>query len=66
MDNKNVAAARQSQRVPPKRTLRFQAASNMFATRPAEAKQTLDSAIDEAAQAITEGRDAVEGLRSQR
>ena len=44
--------------------LRFQAASNMFATRPAEAKQTLDSAIDEAAQAITEGRDAVEGLRS--
>jgi signal transduction histidine kinase len=44
--------------------LRFQAASNMFASRPAEAKQTLDSAIDEAAQAITEGRDAVEGLRS--
>ncbi len=44
--------------------LRFQAASNMFATRPAEAKQTLDSAIDEAAQAITEGRDAIEGLRS--
>jgi len=43
--------------------LRFQAASNMFATRPTEAKQTLDSAIDEAAQAITEGRDAVEGLR---
>ena len=44
--------------------LRFQAASNMFATRPTEAKQTLDSAIDEAAQAITEGRDAVQGLRS--
>jgi len=44
--------------------LRFQAASNMFTTRPTEAKQTLDSAIDEAAQAITEGRDAVEGLRS--
>ena len=27
-------------------------------------KQTLDSAIDQAAQAITEGRDAVQGLRS--
>jgi signal transduction histidine kinase/streptogramin lyase len=44
--------------------LRFQAASNLFATRPVEAKQTLDSAIDKAAQAITEGRDAVQGLRS--
>jgi len=43
--------------------LRFQAASNMLATRPAEAKQTLESAIDEAAQAITEGRDAIQGLR---
>ena len=44
--------------------LRFQAASNLFATRPIEAKQTLDSAIDEAAQALTEGRDAIQGLRS--
>src|SRR5208283_137362 len=44
--------------------LRFQAASELFPTRPAEAKQTLDSAIDQAAQAITEGRDAVQGLRS--
>jgi signal transduction histidine kinase len=44
--------------------LRFQAASNLFATHPVEAKQTLDSAIDKAAQAITEGRDAVQGLRS--
>ena len=31
---------------------------------PNEAKLILDSAIDEAAQAITEGRDAVQGLRS--
>jgi signal transduction histidine kinase/ligand-binding sensor domain-containing protein len=44
--------------------LRFQAVSNLLPTRPAEAKQTLDSAIDQAAQAITEGRDAVQGLRS--
>jgi hypothetical protein len=27
-------------------------------------KQTLDDAIDQAAQAITEGRDAVQGLRN--
>jgi len=44
--------------------LRLQAASNLFATRPSEAKLTLDSAIDEATQAITEGRDAIEGLRA--
>jgi ligand-binding sensor domain-containing protein/signal transduction histidine kinase len=44
--------------------LRFQTASELFSNRPAEAKQTLDSAIDQAAQAITEGRDAVQGLRS--
>ena len=44
--------------------LRFQAVSNLLPTRPAEAKQTLDSAIDEAAKAITEGRDAIQGLRS--
>jgi signal transduction histidine kinase/ligand-binding sensor domain-containing protein len=44
--------------------LRFQAASNMFARSPTQAKQTLDNAIDEAAQAITQGRNAVEGLRS--
>jgi signal transduction histidine kinase/ligand-binding sensor domain-containing protein len=44
--------------------LRFQTASELFPTRQAEAKQTLDSAIDQAAQAITEGRDAVQGLRS--
>src|SRR6202035_2323777 len=39
-------------------------ASELFPTRPVEAKQTLDSAIEQAAQAITEGRDAVQGLRS--
>jgi signal transduction histidine kinase len=44
--------------------LRFQTASELFPKRPAEAKQTLDSAIEQAAQAITEGRDAVQGLRS--
>jgi len=44
--------------------LRFQTASELFPARPAEAKQTLDSAIEQAAQAITEGRDAVQGLRS--
>src|SRR5467141_1978129 len=42
--------------------LRFQAATNLL---PAgEPKQKLDDAIDQAAQAITEGRDAVQGLRS--
>jgi len=42
--------------------LRFQTVSNLL---PAgESKQKLDSAIDQAAQAITEGRDAVQGLRS--
>ena len=44
--------------------LRFQAASNSLPTHPEEAKQKLDSAIDQAAQAIAEGRNAVEGLRS--
>lgn len=44
--------------------LRFQTASNLLGPHPAEAKQTLDSAIDQAAGAITEARDAVEQLRS--
>ena len=44
--------------------LRFQAAYNMFPTRPDEARNILGSAIDEAALAITEGRDAIQGLRS--
>jgi signal transduction histidine kinase/ligand-binding sensor domain-containing protein len=44
--------------------LQFQAASSLFKQRPAEAKQLLDGAINQAAEAITEGRDAVQGLRS--
>jgi signal transduction histidine kinase/ligand-binding sensor domain-containing protein len=44
--------------------LRFQAAVNLLPDRSTEAKQRLESAIDLAAQAITEGRDAVQDLRS--
>ena len=44
--------------------LRFQTAFNLLPDRPAESKQVLASAIDQAAEAITEGRDAVQGLRS--
>jgi signal transduction histidine kinase/ligand-binding sensor domain-containing protein len=44
--------------------LRFKSASNLLPARPVEAKQRLDSALDQAAEAITEGRDAVQGLRS--
>jgi len=44
--------------------LRFQAATNLLPERPADARKTLESAIDQAAQAITEGRDAVQDLRS--
>jgi signal transduction histidine kinase len=44
--------------------LRFQTAFNLLPDRPAESKQVLASAIEQAAEAITEGRDAVQGLRS--
>jgi signal transduction histidine kinase len=44
--------------------LRFQAATNLLPDRPEEARKALESAIDQAALAITEGRDAVQGLRS--
>jgi signal transduction histidine kinase len=44
--------------------LRFQSASKLLPARPEEAKQRLDSAIDQAAAAVTEGRDAVQGLRA--
>jgi signal transduction histidine kinase len=44
--------------------LRFQTAFNLLPDRPAESKQVLASAIDQAAEAITEGRDAVQGLRA--
>jgi signal transduction histidine kinase/ligand-binding sensor domain-containing protein len=43
---------------------RFQAADNLLPARPTEAKQTLESALDDAAQAITAARDAVHELRS--
>jgi len=44
--------------------LRFQTAFNLLPDRPTESKQVLASAIDQAAAAITEGRDAVQGLRA--
>ncbi len=43
--------------------LRFQTVSQLLPERPIEAKEMLDNAIDQAAGAITEGRDAVQGLR---
>jgi signal transduction histidine kinase len=43
--------------------LRFQTAFQLLPERPIEAKEKLESAIDQAAEAITEGRDAVQGLR---
>jgi hypothetical protein len=44
--------------------LHLQTASSLLPARPEQAKQKLDSTIDQAAQAITEGRDAVQVLRS--
>jgi signal transduction histidine kinase len=44
--------------------LRFQAATYLLPDRPEEAKRSVESAIDQAEAAITEGRDAVQGLRS--
>ena len=43
--------------------LRFQTASHLLPDHPAEAKERLDAAIAQAARAIAEGRDAVQGLR---
>jgi signal transduction histidine kinase len=43
--------------------LRFQAASDLLSARPDEAKRALDSTIDQASQALIEGRDAVQQLR---
>jgi signal transduction histidine kinase/ligand-binding sensor domain-containing protein len=43
---------------------RFQAVRELHRTRPAEAEEILDSALDQATQAITEGREAVQGLRA--
>ena len=44
--------------------LRFQTAVELLPNRPREAKQLLVSTIDQASEAITEGRDAVQGLRA--
>jgi signal transduction histidine kinase len=44
--------------------LRFHSAANVVATRPDEARQRLEQAMDQAEAAITEGRNAVHGLRS--
>jgi len=44
--------------------LRFQTVSQLLPDRPVEAKEKLDTAIEQAADAITEGRDAVQGLRA--
>src|SRR4030095_14405594 len=44
--------------------LRFQTVSYLLPERPADAKEKLDGAIGQAAKAITEGRDAVQGLRT--
>jgi signal transduction histidine kinase/ligand-binding sensor domain-containing protein len=44
--------------------LRFQVAHDEIPPHAGEARKTLEAALDHAAQAITEGRDAVQGLRS--
>ena len=44
--------------------LRFQSVAKLLPERPDEARHRLDNAIQQAAEAITEGRDAVQGLRS--
>ena len=44
--------------------MKFATVKYMVATRPEEAAQMLDRAVEQARQAITEGRDAVQGLRS--
>jgi two-component sensor histidine kinase len=44
--------------------LRFQTVMDLLPNRASEAKQLLASTIDQAADAITEGRDAVQGLRA--
>ncbi len=43
--------------------LRFQTVFQLLPERPVEAKENLGGAIEQAAEAITEGRDAVQGLR---
>ena len=43
--------------------LRLETVSQLMRERPMEAQEKLESTIDEVAEAITEGRDAVQGLR---
>jgi signal transduction histidine kinase/ligand-binding sensor domain-containing protein len=43
--------------------LRFQAITYLLPDRPAEAQTALNAVIEQASQAVTEGRDAVQGLR---
>lgn len=43
--------------------IHFQAARNLLPSRPDEAQDKLDVVLDQASQAITEGRDAVQALR---
>jgi signal transduction histidine kinase/ligand-binding sensor domain-containing protein len=44
--------------------LRFQSARDLLPTEPAKAVEALDGALDRADQAIVEGRDAIQNLRS--
>ena len=44
--------------------LKFSAVTYQLPDRPEEARQTLEKVIDQARQAVIEGRDAVQGLRS--
>jgi signal transduction histidine kinase/ligand-binding sensor domain-containing protein len=44
--------------------LKFQAATYLLPNRPDEARKTLEAVIEQASLAISEGRDAVHGLRS--
>src|SRR5215469_3949637 len=44
--------------------LKFHAVTYMIQDRPAEAQKTLETVIDQAGQAVSAGRDAVQGLRS--
>jgi signal transduction histidine kinase/ligand-binding sensor domain-containing protein len=44
--------------------VRFQVVSELLPDRPGQAKEQLDKAIEQAANAVTEGRDAIQGLRA--
>ncbi|MGB6692315.1 MAG: two-component regulator propeller domain-containing protein [Terracidiphilus sp.] len=44
--------------------LRFQTAQDMLPARPEDARNVLDDALDRADEALTEGRDAIQNLRS--